>query len=392
MKGLTMTVAESSSLRLPALQIQQGPDRLLYQFAVDGKLLDRFATVSRISRNSDSEVDGYQRPEALSHIASIRRYIESPGAMVPNSLVIAFDERVKFTSEGAPVNGVCHGWIEIPIDDGLSPSERPGWIVDGQQRTAAVRDARVDAFPMAVTAFITSDQDEQRQQFILVNSVKPLSKSLIYELLPSTDTQLPPQLARRRLSSILLNRLNYDTNSPFFQRIKTPTNPDGFIKDNSVMRMLDNSISDGVLYHFRDSDTGLGDIETMIELVSNYWIAVSHVFSGDWESTPRKSRLVHGVGIVSMGYLMDAIADRLIIAGPPSVERFGYELTKIASRCRWSNGFWDLGPGVLRKWNDLQNTPRDVQLITNQLLGLYRTVASQVEPSGRPFSDSLFEG
>lgn len=367
-----MNAIDHQVLRLPALEIQQGPDRLLYQFAVDGKLLDSFATVSRISRDQDSEVDGYQRPEALSHIASIRKYIESPGALVPNSLVIAFDERVTFTPLGGAVEKVTHGWINIPIEKDTPASNRPGWIVDGQQRTAALRDAQVSSFPIAINAFITSEQSQQREQFILVNSVKPLSKSLIYELLPNTEAQLPPHLARRRLSAILLNELNYKPSSPFFQRIKMPTNPDGIIKDNSVMKMLDNSISDGVLYHFRDSETGLGSIESMLAILSNFWLAISRVFAGDWDSTPRKSRLVHGVGIVSMGYLMDAIAEPLIYVGTPGVSDFEQELMKISRDCKWSSGFWSLGPDLLRKWNDLQNTPRDIQIITNHILGLYR--------------------
>jgi len=364
----------TESLRLPALKIEQGPASVLYQFAVDGKLLDSFATVSRISRKDDSSIAGYQRPEALSHIASIRKYIESKNPMVPNSLVIAFDDRVSFDPIGEATDGVQHGWIEIPLDESLPSNELPGWIVDGQQRTAAIRDARVDQFRIAITAFITSDAAQQREQFILVNSVKPLSKSLIYELLPSTDAHLPAQLARRRLSAILLDRLNYDAGSPFFQRIKMPTNPDGLIKDNSVMRMLDNSISDGVLYHFRDSATGLGDVDSMLVLIHRYWTAVGRVFLLVWESPPRKSRLVHGVGVIAMGYLMDAIADRLIDDGMPTVEQFEADLSTIAVRCRWSNGYWDLGPGVQRKWNELQNTPRDIQVLTNHILALYRSL------------------
>ena len=83
-------------LRLPAIAVKQSNGRTLYQFAVDGKLLDRFATVSRIHRDGDQHVQGYQRPESLQHIASIRRYIESDAPMIPNGIVIAFDKRVVF--------------------------------------------------------------------------------------------------------------------------------------------------------------------------------------------------------------------------------------------------------------------------------------------------------
>ena len=94
----------------------------------------------------------------------------------------------------------------IPLDE----EERPGWIVDGQQRAAAIRDARVDAFPIFVNAFITEEVAEQRAQFILVNSTKPLPKGLIHELLPATEAPLPLALHKKRLPALLLERLNYD--------------------------------------------------------------------------------------------------------------------------------------------------------------------------------------
>src|SRR5688500_14520242 len=65
-------------LRLPALEIHQGPKRILYSFAVDGKLLPTFATISRVRRGEEERrLQGYQRPEVLSHISEIRRYLES---------------------------------------------------------------------------------------------------------------------------------------------------------------------------------------------------------------------------------------------------------------------------------------------------------------------------
>lgn len=89
-------------LRLPALRVRQGAARTLYTFAVDGKLLASFATVSRIRRDDDRTIFGYQRPEVLSHIAEIRRYLESSNPMLPNAIVVAFDERVRFIPNGGP--------------------------------------------------------------------------------------------------------------------------------------------------------------------------------------------------------------------------------------------------------------------------------------------------
>lgn len=363
-------------LRIPALQIRQGPKRTLYSFAVDGKLLPQFTTVSRIRRGSDSEVLGYQRPEVLSHIAEIRGYLESDDPMIPNALVVAFDERVHFEPQGSATGDSVStaGELVIPVDENESEVDKPGWIVDGQQRAAAVREARIESFPMCVTAFITASDKEQKEQFILVNSTKPLPKGLIYELLPGTEARLPSLLQRRRFPAYLLDRLNREEGSPFRALIKTPTTPEGLIKDNSILKMLENSLSDGVLYRFRDPATGEGDAEAMLEVVKAFWQAVSQVFDSAWGLPPRRSRLMHGAGIVSLGFLMDAISDRYRneLPGMPEAHHFVADLQPLAEICRWTDGFWEFGPGAQRKWNEIQNTNRDIQVLANYLLVQYK--------------------
>jgi len=360
-------------LRLPALEVRQGPHRTLYSFAVDGKQLPAFATVSRVHRDSDEQIQGYQRPEVLSHIASIRKYLESDSPMIPNAVVIAFDKQVWFEPHDPHADGYTRpGTLVIPIDPDCPDEDKPGWVVDGQQRCAAIRDARIDTFPICVTAFITDSEAEQRSQFILVNSTKPLPKGLIHELLPTTSGALPTALKLRRFPAKLLNRLNYDPTSPLYHMIHTPTTPDGVIKDNSVLRMLDNSLSDGALYRYRDPTTGEGDADAMLRLLKSHWTAVSLAFPHAWNQPPRRSRLMHGVGIISLGYLMDAIADRYWRHRIPTVEDFLEDLTQLRDICQWTTGTWQFGPHHHRRWNDLQNTPRDIQLLTNYLLFEYK--------------------
>lgn len=364
-----------SEIKIPALQIKQSEKRVLYTFAVDGKLIASFATVSRISRNDSNEVIGYQRPEVLSHISEIKNYIESNDPMLPNAIVIAFDNRVRFEATPTPTDipeYVRVGTLLIPIDLMSPENSKPGWIVDGQQRTAAIRDAEVGHFPVAVTAFITNSIHEQREQFILVNSTKPLPKGLIYELLPSTLTTLPSALQRRRFPTLLLNRLNYDDDSPLKGKINTPTVPTGLIKDNSILRMIENSMTDGLLYRFRDPKSGEGDTDAMLQTLKAYWSAVAQVFDEAWNLPPRRSRLIHGAGITSMGYVMDAIGDRYGMKGIPTAEEFQTDISPLKDICRWTHGYWDFGPGVQRKWSEIQNTSKDIQLLSNYLLVKYR--------------------
>lgn len=364
--------ATEKALVVPAIEIIQGRSRKVFAFPVDGKLLPRFASVTRIARTESDGVTGYQRPEVLSHISQIRKYLESTDPMLPNAIVVAFDKSVRFKPAFANIStkhgrlGSLH--IPLPVEGGATP----GLIVDGQQRSAALREAEIHRFPVFVVGFIAEDEAEQREQFLLVNSTKPLPKGLLYELLPSIDAPLPEALARRRFPAILLERLNHDPNSPFRGMISTPTAPKGVVKDNSILRMLENSLTDGALFRFRTSTGDAADLEAMLNVLKHFWQAVQQVFPHAWGVPPKRSRLMHGAGIISMGFVMDAIADHHRRTAVPAIRQFIAGLTPLASECRWTDGFWDFGAGRHVKWCDLQNTSGNIQLLTDHLLAQYR--------------------
>jgi DGQHR domain-containing protein len=293
--------------------------------------------------------------------------------MIPNAVVVAFDSRVSFVAAKGPETKYSRvGELVIPVDPSWTPEDRPGFIVDGQQRLAAVRDAQVQSFPICVSAFITDDIGEQTEQFILVNSTKPLPKGLIYELLPGTEAALPSVLARRRLPAGILTRLNREDNSPLKGLIQTATNPSGIIKDNSILKMLENSLSDGVLYRVRQGMGDDSDLEPILGVLFSFWSAVGEVFKPEWALPPKRCRLFHGAGVVCLGFVMDAIADRYRSKGLPTKAQFVRDLTPLAQICRWSDGHWDFGPGQQRKWNEIQNTSKDIQLLSNYLLVQYK--------------------
>lgn len=359
----------SRVLEVPAVEFRQGVSKRLYSFALDGKLLPQIAVVSRIQRDSEDQVAGYQRPEVNRHIRAIRDYIESEDPMIPNALVIAFDSRVIFRPTKGGTSDVDYariGTLSIPLD-AMHP---PGFIVDGQQRTAAVRDADVEEFAMPVTAFVTDSEDEQRTQFILVNSTKPLPVGLINELLPTTVGRLPVRLERRRAPALLLERLNLDPVSPLHGLIRTVTVPGGVIKDNSVLKMLESSISDGALYEFRDPLTGEVESEPAMRILGDFWSAVGDVFKDAWghEVSTRRSRLVHGAGIAAMGLLMDSIAQRRMSTDYMTFRR---DLEVVAPFCAWTKGEWVFDENDRRPWNAIQNTSKDTEMLKNHLRRVY---------------------
>ena len=73
-----------------------------------------------------------------------------------------------------------------------------------------------------------------------------------------------------------------------------------------------------------------------------------------------------------MGHIMDAIADWSGWSKVPTQSEFKQDIEPLKDVCRWTRGYWDFGPGQQRKWNELQNTHKDVQILTNYLLVQYR--------------------
>lgn len=367
-------MADRYDIRLPAIQIRQG-SQFIYCFGVDGKHIHDFATVSRVHRD-DATLQGYQRPEVLSHIKAIRRYLESDGALLPNAVVLAFDERVTFKAGNVNVGPDYStlGELVIPVDESLPDDQKPAWMVDGQQRSAAIRDADLAEFPVAAVGFIAHGEAEQRSQFILVNNTKPLPKGLIHELLPETSGHLPTAYARKQLPARVLALLNGGETGlgmPFAGRIATPTRPDGYIKDNSVLKMIENSLYDGALYQYRDPIDGSGDVDQILLHLNFYWTVVELTFPEAWALPPTKSRLTHGAGIQSLGYVMDYLTEGIPAAELPGID-IPARLAKLKDSCAWTEGTWDFGGDQHRRWNGIQNTPNDVRVLTGHLLRAVR--------------------
>jgi hypothetical protein len=83
---------------------------------------------------------------------------------------------------------------------------------------------------------------------------------------------------------------------------------------------------------------------------------------------------MHGAGVVALGFIMDAISDRYRPKGLPSHTQFVRDLQPLKEVCRWTDGFWDFGPGQQRRWNEIQNTSKDIQLLTNYLVVQYKAL------------------
>lgn len=371
-----MTRIARPTLAKRALRLSQGPESELYVFSLTAPEIEQLADISRVNRDEAGDLIGYQRPEVRQHVQDIVDYLDSDKVIFPNAIIIALPSTVRFTaSRGTKPNEVerddvaCTGRLQIPLPIGAEP--KPGWIVDGQQRTLALAKAGHQDFPVLVTAFVTDNMDVQRDQFVRINNIRSLPRGLVTELLPTISSPLPPRLAIKKTPSELCNLLN--NQEPFQGLLRRPSTTSGtraeaVITDTGVIAMLKESLGTGCLFVYRDMSNGETDFASVLKTITIFWTCVRDTFPDAWGRPAEESRLMHGAGIRAMGRLMDWIMRSLDLDDEATPKYVMDELALIAPHCRWTEGTWD---GLGMKWNAIQNNGRHITELSNHLIRLY---------------------
>lgn len=339
-----------------ALVAEQSPHHQVVMIRATASQIHQIATIERIGRDEQGKTVGFQRPQVSGHIAEIRNYLEKEDAVLPNALVLAF-------VSGASLKKGKNGTMQLEVD--LSEN-KPGFVVDGQQRLTALSLTEREDFHVFAACLICRSIEELRQQFILINNTKPLPKSLIYELLPGV-TELPERMTARSLAAKITERLNFDPKSSLQGFIKMQTNPTGILKDTIVQKAIMNSEAAGAIQVVMHQKKGP---EIAAELISNFFHAVRQTFPEDWEGhKPTTSRLVHGAGIVAMGYVMDEVYSR---NKSMSIDSFKEGLRALVGKTAWTQGHWHFSDEEIIPWNRVEFTPRQSQQLAEHLVGVIR--------------------
>ena len=345
-----------SKLTFTAVRANQSDEHVVMCFTATAIEICTFATIERIARDGEGRLSGFQRPQIASHIHEIKDYLKRDDAVLPNPIVVAFTDNVE-------IQEISDQIVQLTINIENGP---PGLVVDGQQRLSALNLIPEKKFKVFVSALLCKNDAELRRQFVLINNTRPLPKSLIYELLPTVEG-LPHRFSSRSFAADLASRLNYDHSSSLKGMIHQHTNPSGVISDTAIQRVIMNSLHDGILREYMRGPDGL---EKGFHLISEFYRAVSLVFRDSWDRhKPKTSRLLHGAGIVSMGYMMEILA---LSQGSRTWEDFQKGLAPIVAETAWTTGTWKFSDGDHRAWNSIQNTPTDITTLSHHLMRVMR--------------------
>lgn len=120
----------SDKIVVRALHTKQGDGLDVYSFFIRGISYRPVANISRISRNENESLKGFQRPEIRSHVKGIVDYLNQGNVLFPNALILSLSPEVRFAaSRGTRPTGdegiAQSGTLSIPI---YGDGRRVAWI------------------------------------------------------------------------------------------------------------------------------------------------------------------------------------------------------------------------------------------------------------------------
>jgi hypothetical protein len=141
------------------------------------------------------------------------------------------------------------------------------------------------------------------------------------------------------------------------------------LSDSAIDIIVNKPGSAGAADPYRNIATGEYDQTAIWAILHTYWTAVKETFPDAWGKPPHHSRLMHGIGLRSMGKLMDRIMGSVDLREKSAPKFVRKELELIADLCRWTEGEWDSMGGLA--WNELQNVHKHHSMVSNFLIRSY---------------------
>jgi DGQHR domain-containing protein len=335
-----------TQLRIPAIEFIQNNNRL-FIFTMTAVAL---AKIVRSRPNLSTDKEGVQRLLNQKRLEEIAKYVsDKKFTPIPNSIVINFNNQVKFESTGKD----GFGYLIFPSDDG-----HYGDILDGQHRLYGTinENSKMPELPLAVTGVMLNDPKLAGKVFADINRLQVKASPVLIVSIRLEIGDLPNE---EESASAIVQRLNEDTDSPLYRKIQMHQDEkDCWITNDKAINIIIEMLKPRnelarTLKHI--------GTERSIALIKDYLRAVSKLFVTAWGNN-RNYRLTKPAGLTIILKLFDRVFQdglhlRSATGNYPDESDF-FELLQPISNAVWDantfkqEGFTSAG-GILRYVDDL---------------------------------------
>ncbi|MDD4329005.1 MAG: DGQHR domain-containing protein [Aliarcobacter sp.] len=254
-------------------------------FTCDAYDLFEVSTVSRLEESSD----GYQRMINKKRQNDISKYIDTPRALIPTSIVCAAEENddlVKVVNK-KQIEGTIDRWtadLKIKCDK----NKKPCLVIDGQHRLYGIASSSKPTFPVSVNLLLNAKTVTQVLHFIIINNkATRIGNALINELKGNIahlsqkeDEELEHLLSQLGVESItnetFISLLNDEKNA-FGNILDFKTNKMQVVSSQTLKTLIKKSRTSGFLSKIDNND------ENQIIAYNYMWEGIKKSFEKRWD-------------------------------------------------------------------------------------------------------------
>jgi DGQHR domain-containing protein len=303
-------------------QGKKGPEMAV--FAIDAYTLQNLSTVSRIA----DEKRGYQRIVNPRKLAAIRRYVETPEAVLPTGIVLATGDKPGFVKivNRQPVGETGLIW-SAKLEIKLNSKYKPFLIIDGQHRLYGITSSMLSPYPMPVTVLLGASNLVQMAHFEIINNKAtriPAAhlnelRGMMFVLTSEDEERLKSLLGQLGVTSLdssaIVSELN-GSGMVFESILDFPSNKSGFVSSNTLRQLVERSRESGFLNYLPEDD------DEDLRAYNALWQGISKKFSERWKyelalfkkfangeakkaEVNKQQRLLHSASLFVLGQIAD---------------------------------------------------------------------------------------
>ena len=274
---------ELKKIRVPAISGKWGRVRY-YSFIIQPDKLLQVAYVHHRRSTLGELLGSYQRMLKKTRLNKIKNFIDDKGGYFPNNIILNFTEHPKFERKAPEEEGITYGILEFP------PYHASAWIIDGQHRLYGYANSEKRATAtLPVLAFESLDIKEQAKLFVEINKEqKAVGSNLLWDLYSDIyrDSEEEKHQVRRAIS-LIVKKLNSDSDSPLCGQVSIPSMPaKGKKITNLTMTTLCDALEEnrlinkeeGLLYEKNYNST----VDFSSERFKTYFSVIANAFPEDW--------------------------------------------------------------------------------------------------------------
>ncbi len=336
---------------------------------------------------------GVQRLKHIKWVEELQEGLKSPKAEMWSTAIIYFDNDKIEYNKLRDFEDQEIGVIIISYDGHVFDADKPGWILDGQQRMWALENIAINSensdfleligpITILIGEFEDNDANDKldfiRRTFYISNKTQNLPLNFRKDLLATLDESSQEILTKKdkidTLIASIVNNLSSDVDSPFrnlidISNLGLPRKQGEYIS-RGAMNYIVQELLEYEAFNKENLPIAKSDnrYKFNIKLIKDYFNAIRFIFLNEWEKPTEESRIRSRLVLTSFASLISKILHISVALSRDRENRFRVlveELLKISEDERTQ---FDINSPLLL---NLKNNQADIRTLTTNLIRIY---------------------